>query len=232
MNQTSFKKTVYSKQSYSLTPYQSGAFSKSSSSSSYLSEAHFYSLIGIQKPPAFDDAHLDPPLRMRKDGLYSIIDSKEWWTNVKYHTFAVGVYILLGAQLLLSAVFVILGSLHNVDSHLTIAILGAVGTIIAGTLAFMKGQGQPDRLRRTRNGLRDVKLHAKRLYLSVGGGNSATQADVDKLWEEYIVIIKMEEMNHPDTPVGLPAITSPATTGTIPTVSGVNLTPGKSTHNF
>jgi SMODS and SLOG-associating 2TM effector domain len=208
--------------------------SSKSSTSPNLSDDHFYALIGIQKPSNSNNP--DPPLKMRQDGLYRTINDKERWINVQYHLFSVGVYVLLGAQLLLSAVFVILGSLHNVDSHLTIAILGAVGTVIAGTLAFMKGQGQPDRLRRTRNALRDVKLQAKRLYLDFGGGIPATQQDIDKLWEHYISVVKTEEMNHPDTPIGLAKAASPGANGALPglngSVPGIGLTPGTGVHNF
>jgi hypothetical protein len=214
------------------TPQSGGASSKSPSSSPILSDDHFYALIGIQKPP--NSSNPDPPLKLRSGGLYSIIDKKERWTNVKYHLFDMGVYILLGAQLLLSAVFVILGSLHNVDTHITIAILGAAGTVIAGTLAFMKGQGQPDRLRRTRNALRDVKLKANRLYLDFGGGIAATQKDIDEIWAAYIAVIKTEELNHPDTPIA-PAGSTVAASG-MPglggSAHGVSIPPTPNANNF
>lgn len=219
---------------------QSGTTSKTSTTSPKLSDDHFYALIGIQAP--LKDSN-DPPLKARTNGLYSMIVKKERWTNVQYHLFAIGVYVLLGAQLLLSAVFVILGSLSNVDSHIAIAVLGAVGTVIAGTLAFMKGQGQPVRLRRTRNSLRDVRLQAERLFLEFEGGVPATQQDIDNLWKSYIAVVKTEEMNHPDTPIALANTVSPAANRALPaangatpgasaTSPGVSITPTPNANNF
>lgn len=112
------------------------------------------------------------------------------------------------------------------DAHRTIANLGAVGTVIAGTFAFIKGQGQPNRLRRTGNGLRDVKLQARQSSLDFGDSIRATQANIDKLWEEHTAVIKMEEMNDSDTPVDLPSAASGAAPGNKPTVPGISLMPG------
>lgn len=52
-------------------------------------------------------------------------------------------YSLLGLQLFLSAMFILLGSLKLKDSSNAILALGAISTLVAGIMAFMKGQRQP-----------------------------------------------------------------------------------------
>lgn len=108
------------------------------------------------------------------------------------------IMVLIVMQIMLSAVFIILGSL-NIDHHITIAVLGAVGTVIAGMLALVKGQGLPNRLRMERDGLRKVIFEAEELYWDVGAGRSVTFDEIRKLRTAYLAVLEDARRNHTDT---------------------------------
>lgn len=95
-------------------------------------------------------------------------------------------------------VFIILGSLRNVDTHITIAVLGALATIISGGLALMKGQGLPNRLRQTRDSLRDVIFEIDEMYWDVQTGRQVLFKDIKKIREKYLTALAQERQNHPD----------------------------------
>jgi len=159
-----------------------------------LTRENFYDLIGMQAP--VDGC---PPKKLATvHGLYGIIAKRERLINEKFKVYEALIYFLLTLQLLLSAVFIILGSLRNVDSHVAIAILGAISTVIAGTLALLKGQGLPNRLRMTRTGLRRVMFEAKALYWNVGAGRNVTFQDIVQIRQDYLNVLKEAAMNHPD----------------------------------
>lgn len=106
-----------------------------------LTKPHFYELIGMSPPD--DNNHMPKKLGTRH-GLYGTVLKHHRYIQTKYRVFDIMTYVLMALQLLLSAVFIILGSVRS-NSHLAIAVLGAISTIIAGSLALMKGQGLPNR---------------------------------------------------------------------------------------
>lgn len=121
------------------------------------------------------------------------------YVQAKYRVFDVFTYIFLVLQLLLSAVFIILGSLRQVDTHIIIAILGAVSAVIGGLLAVMKGQGLPNRLRQTRDSLKNVVFEAEELYWDVEANRAVYFKDIIKLREDYLRVMMEARKNHPDT---------------------------------
>lgn len=136
------------------------------------------------QPPTTE--YTNPKKLATPNGLYGRMHYEYKYTDTKYRIFDVMTYFLLALQLLLGAVFIILGSLTDVDSHIAIAVLGAVSTIVAGVLALMyvhapffstklqltpthrKGQGLPNRLRHLRDNLSMVVFEAEELYWDVG----------------------------------------------------------------
>jgi hypothetical protein len=149
------------------------------------------------KPPV-KESDLPAKLGM-KNGMYSRIASKYAYINTKYRIFDVLTYVLLVLQLLLGAVFIVLGSLTSIDSHVSIAILGALSTTTAGALALMKGQGLPNRLHQMRDDLHNVKFEAEELYWDVVAGRSVLYRDIRKLREDYLRVMEDGRRNHPDT---------------------------------
>lgn len=125
-----------------------------------------------------------------KNGMYTRIIAKYDYINMKYRIFDVLTYVLLVLQLLLGAVFIVLGSLPSVDAHVSIAVLGALSTVTAGALALMKGQGLPNRLHQMRDDLHNVKFEAEELYWDVAAGRTVLYRDIRKLREDYLRVME------------------------------------------
>lgn len=156
----------------------------------------FYELMGLRAPTSAED-------RMRKlaykNGLYSRMTTALNWTHRKYRAFAILVYVFLVLQLIISAVFIVLGALGNANTHIAIAVLGAIATVIAGGLALMQGQGLPNRLRVSRDNLSRVVFEAEELFWDVRSGRSVLYKDVKRLREDYLRVLEEQKRNHPDT---------------------------------
>ncbi|KAF2718534.1 hypothetical protein K431DRAFT_253099 [Polychaeton citri CBS 116435] len=146
------------------------------------------------------DGHNYPP---DKDlglphGLYKRVDRRLKNARIKYHVFNILTYILLMLQVVLSAIFIILGGL-KVDDHVAIAVLGAVGVVISGALALMKGQGLPNRLRQLKDSLENVVLEMEKLYADACAGRKVQAQEVEKVREYYSRILEEARTNHPET---------------------------------
>ncbi|GAB7352464.1 hypothetical protein MBLNU459_g2872t1 [Dothideomycetes sp. NU459] len=160
-----------------------------------LSLGSFYELIGMKGP----DSHGQTPRKLEAaHGLYKEICDRESKANRKFQMFDLMIMALIVMQIILSGVFIVLGSV-NIDHHIVIAVLGAVGTVIAGILALVKGQGLPNRLRMERDGLRKVIFEAEELYWDVGAGRAVTFDDIRKVRAAYMAILEDARRNHPDT---------------------------------
>lgn len=161
-----------------------------------LTPDEFYTLLGVYPPTSGKETigQLAKP-----HGFYSQIHKKMQYTTTKYRAFDFAAYVFLVLQLIISAVFIILGSLTHVDTHLTIAILGAVSTVIAGSLALMKGQGLPNRLRVARDELKMVLFGAEELYWDIRSGREVLFKDIKKIREDYLRVMKEQEEAHPDS---------------------------------
>ena len=134
-----------------------------------------------------------------KNGMYTRIVTKYEYINTKYRIFDFLTYALLVLQLMLGAIFIVLGSLTNFNSHASIAVLGALSTITAGALALMKGQGLPNRLHQMRDNLHNVKFEAEELYWDCAAGRKVLYRDIRKLREDYLRVMEDGRRNHPDT---------------------------------
>ena len=99
-----------------------------------LTAPDFYYLMGMQPPPHKGQA---PKQLGASSGLYTTIRSKHDYINRKYRIYDIIVYVFLILQIVLAAVFIVLGALRNIDSHTAVAVLGAVSTVIGGVLALM-----------------------------------------------------------------------------------------------
>ena len=155
----------------------------------------FYELIGMKVPNA--QAKTSRNLEAAH-GFYSQVCQEKRVVERKYRLYDMVILFLLVMQILLSAVFIVLGAL-NIDQHITIAVLGAISSVIAGVLALMRGQGLPNRLRMERDGLRKVILQADELYWDVGAGREVTYENVKKIRDAYSAVLEDARRNHPDT---------------------------------
>lgn len=130
-------------------------------------------------------------------GFYRLVRHRERSVGQRYRFYDIFVSGLLVVQLVLSAVFIVLGSINSIH-HITITVLGAISTLTAGILALVKGQGLPTRLRMERDGLRDVLLQTKELYWNAGANRPVTFEDVKKVRDAYHKVVNDAARNHPD----------------------------------
>ena len=161
-----------------------------------LTAPNFYELMGMEQPTSQNN---NPKALATKHGMFGRIQGSYRYANTKYRVFDVGIYFFLVLQILLAAVFIVLGALPTVDSHIAIVVLGAISTVIAGVLALAKGQGLPNRLRQERDGLRSVIFECEELYWDVGAGRSVLFKDIVKVREDYLRVLEEARRNHPDT---------------------------------
>jgi hypothetical protein len=160
-----------------------------------LTSRDFYTLMGMREPTTHDEdiKHLAVP-----HGLFSKMVRSYLYVNRKYKVFAIAVYVFLVLQLIIGAVFIVLGALTQINTHITIAVLGAVSTVIAGGLALMQGQGLPNRLRVSRDALRSVVFEAQELYWDKQSGRTILYKDVKKIREDYLRVVEEMNSNRPD----------------------------------
>ncbi|RMY75400.1 hypothetical protein D0863_02606 [Hortaea werneckii] len=151
-----------------------------SEDSAPLSDTDFYRLIGMRPP---DAAHQNPGELAIQQGLYDRIQHQLQYIQRKYRVYDVLTYALLGLQLLMSAVFIVLGSLSEVDSHIAIA----------------AGQGVPNRLGRIRDSLRNVAFEAEELYWDVRANRAVYFRDIVGLREDFLRVMEDAGNHHPDT---------------------------------
>lgn len=162
-----------------------------------LTDGDFYKLMGMRPPNSKSE---NPKKLSMRNGLYARILSKYDYINRNYRIFDVLTYALLVLQLLLGAVFIVLGSVTGMcTTNISIAILGALSTVAAGALALMKGQGLPNRLHQMRDDLHNVKFEAEELYWDVAAGREVLYRDIRKLREDYLRVMEDGRRNHPDT---------------------------------
>lgn len=162
-----------------------------------LSKEDFQTLMGLRDPT--DAQGLEFPFKLAiKGGLFKTIHSEYESVQYRYRIFNVATYALLALQVIIGAIFIILGALRNAEIYVAISVLGAISTAIGGALALMKGQGLPNRLREARNRLRNVIFEAEELYWDFRSGRAIIYSDVKKLREDYLRVVEEMRRNHPD----------------------------------
>lgn len=160
-----------------------------------LQPADFYELMGMQAP----DAHGKSPRKVYTEhGFYSSVRQRERRVSQSYWAYDLIVNALLLMQIILSAVFIVLGSVNSIH-RITITVLGALSTLIVSILAMLKGQGLPNRLRMERNSFRMVLFQADELYWDVGASKPVTYGDIKKVREAYLRAVQDAAKNHPDS---------------------------------
>ena len=62
----------------------------------------------------------------------------------------------------------------------------------------MQGQGLPNRLRQTRDSLRDVLFAADELFWDMKTGREVLYKDIRKIREDYLRVLEEQRRNNPD----------------------------------
>jgi hypothetical protein len=130
--------------------------------------------------------------------LYCTILRQERTSQQVYLAYDWAVYGAMFAQLVISAVLIILGALGG-NFHITIAVLGAVNGVITGVLSLIKGQGYPVRLVEYMNNLRKVRENIEFMERElVVAARTVTLRQVMQLRSDYEVVRDDQLKNHPD----------------------------------
>ncbi|KAI4847798.1 hypothetical protein E4T44_04309 [Aureobasidium sp. EXF-8845] len=190
------RREISNHNSFAIAPQPSPNNNEAEAESEPLSQQDVYTLLGMAPPTANNTTprHLESA-----HGFYGQLLKIERRAAHQYRLYDVAIIFLMIVQLCISAVFVVLGSLPNLDRHhVAVASLGAIGTVVAGMLALMRGQGLPNRLRMERDALRKVVYETEELYWDTRAGREVDFADVERLRDAFASVVDDARKNHPD----------------------------------
>lgn len=114
----------------------------------------FRALTGIDSVPALiQGGHL---LRTAPNvGIYTRVVANETKSARKFRFFNFLINVCLGIQIVVAAAVTSLGAAAGPRSAVTA--FGAINTIVAGTLTYLRGSGLPDRLKMSQNKWKDIR---------------------------------------------------------------------------
>lgn len=135
-------------------------------------------------------------------GIYRAVLHEEAKKKKQHRIVSVLIYLCYFTQIVLGAVLTALGP-AAARHALTITILGAVNTVIAGVLALMKGKGLPERLRKDELEFRKLQdwIEETESLLAVGIiGRDRKEVGVlvEVAFKKYNAVKASEENNRPD----------------------------------
>lgn len=117
---------------------------------------NFRVILGIHAllPPDLDSAAARPA---ENKGTYKRLVDAELKARMEYYFSASIINTGLFIQLVFAATLTVLGA--SKKSFMAVTLLGSMNTVIAGGMAYLKGQGLPERLVQYANDLRKVREH-------------------------------------------------------------------------
>ncbi|KAI9775401.1 MAG: hypothetical protein M1839_001256 [Geoglossum umbratile] len=132
-------------------------------------------------------------------GIYLYVIHKERYSRWSYHIFEFVINVCLMLQILLAAALTALGA--SSAKHTIITAFGAANTILAGTVALLKGQGLPNRLRQDWNTWRDLRDYIEEKEREIGCGKPGVDvwAEVKIVEDKYDAVKQNQEKNRPDS---------------------------------
>lgn len=88
-------------------------------------------------------------------GIYTRVVQAEAWAVQRYRFFTILINVCLGIQIVVAAALTALGAASGPNSAVTA--FGAINTIMAGILTYLKGSGLPDRMKVYQKEWRNVR---------------------------------------------------------------------------
>ncbi|KAF7195095.1 hypothetical protein HII31_03563 [Pseudocercospora fuligena] len=154
-------------------------------------------------------------------GIYTSVCDKEIKCKRNYTSFSRVINIALGLQLIVAAALTALGAANGSRSAVTV--FGAINTIIAGFLTYLKGSGLPNRVKYFQHEwakLREYIEQRERDFSFGVLGRDDVMKEVDHIRTMYDLVRSDIETNTPDRFVGVntamhppaPAVSRPART--------------------
>ncbi|KAF7133771.1 hypothetical protein CNMCM5793_005125 [Aspergillus hiratsukae] len=114
----------------------------------------FRALTGIDSVPALEVPH-HHPRSARNVGIYTRVIRAEQGAAQRHHFFSILMNSCLGIQIVVAAALTALGAASG--PHNAVTAFGAINTIMAGILTYLKGSGLPDRLKHYQNEWRNIR---------------------------------------------------------------------------
>lgn len=147
------------------------------------------------------------PLRPASNqGIYQHVVENERKAQKSYSLFSSLINGCLGLQIVVAAALTALGAGNG--PHAVVTIFGAINTVIAGLLTFLKGSGLPDRLKISKTGWSKVRefIELRERDFSCDGCKWGVYEEVEKVVEMYNNVRAGADAGTPD---GSPSGTRP-----------------------
>ncbi|KAM4057302.1 C6 transcription factor [Hirsutella rhossiliensis] len=119
----------------------------------------FRSLTGIDTVPALTSSGHAGKRAAENVGIYTRVVRAEKMAARSYRLFNIAINVCLGIQFIMGAALTALGAADG--SRATITAFGAINTIIAGILTYLKGSGLPDRFKRVEEEFKMVREYVE-----------------------------------------------------------------------
>ncbi|KAF9894608.1 hypothetical protein FE257_006496 [Aspergillus nanangensis] len=118
----------------------------------------FRALTGIDSVPALTNLnHLRRTIP--NVGIYTRVVQAEQSAAQRYRFFSILINTCLGIQIVVAAALTALGAASG--PHSAVTAFGAINTIMAGVLTYLKGSGLPDRLKHYQNEWRNIREYVE-----------------------------------------------------------------------
>ncbi|KAL4861331.1 hypothetical protein BDV12DRAFT_180421 [Aspergillus spectabilis] len=114
----------------------------------------FRALTGIDSAPALNVMH-HTPRTAPNVGIYTRVVKAETKAASRYKFHATLINTCLSIQIVVAAALTALGAARG--PHNAVTAFGAINTIVAGILTYLKGSGLPDRLKHYQNEWRNIR---------------------------------------------------------------------------
>ncbi|KAB8070140.1 hypothetical protein BDV29DRAFT_160763 [Aspergillus leporis] len=114
----------------------------------------FRALTGIDSVPTLNTLH-HYHRTAPNVGIYTRVVQAEKFNAQRYRFFSILINTCLGVQIVVAASLTALGAASG--PHSAVTAFGAINTIMAGILTYLKGSGLPDRLKHYQNEWRNIR---------------------------------------------------------------------------
>lgn len=144
----------------------------------------FRALTGIDSTPALNLSH-NTPRTAPNVGIYTRVVRAESEAAKRYRFHAMLINICLGIQIVVAAALTALGAASG--PHDAITAFGAINTIVAGILTYLKGSGLPDRLKHYQNEWRNIReyIEQRERELCLKGCELNVQEEIQIIEQMY-----------------------------------------------
>lgn len=165
--------------------------------------ASFRNLVGIQTPQELAERSiLNRPAKNL--GIYGRVVAAERHANRDYHFWATLINSCLGLQIVVAATLTALGAAGGTHGAAVTA-FGAINTVIAGFLTYLKGSGLPNRIKYYKNEWTKLReyIEQRERDFSVEGSRLVLGTEVKIIENMFEVVMAGIETNTPDSYVNV-----------------------------